>query len=185
MGIKTDILFQFPDRSTGELHRVAKVVMEEVTKRVERGAAWLDVHQPGWVNEIDLTKLNLDDPFKCVLGQVFERAGKSSGASGYELGLARFIEIPSVAEEYSDSLEGFSTDHGFNTFAMYNVKVGPQIYPIIKTSYSMLDAAWFSLIASRRPGEPFAFAERIDQIQEHLNFKFDSLSCQIVQESAR
>jgi hypothetical protein len=39
--------------------------------RVLRGAMVLDEHAPGWHQRIDLEKLDISSPFRCVLGQVF------------------------------------------------------------------------------------------------------------------
>jgi hypothetical protein len=39
--------------------------------RVADGAAWLDLHQPGWTALVDVDLLQLDDPQECVLGQVY------------------------------------------------------------------------------------------------------------------
>jgi hypothetical protein len=42
-----------------------------ITERVAAGAAYLDEHHPGWVERIDLSKLNLGECGHCVLGQLF------------------------------------------------------------------------------------------------------------------
>lgn len=39
--------------------------------KVRRGGEWLDVVAPGWVEWIDMDKLNLANPHFCVLGQLF------------------------------------------------------------------------------------------------------------------
>ena len=42
-----------------------------IEERVARGAAWLDRHEPGWVDDIDLDVLDIEDCSDCVLGQLF------------------------------------------------------------------------------------------------------------------
>lgn len=39
--------------------------------QVKRAAIALDDLRPGWAYKVRLRKLDLDDPFECVLGQVF------------------------------------------------------------------------------------------------------------------
>jgi hypothetical protein len=41
-----------------------------IAERVNAGAAWLDQHQPGWVDRIDLDRLNLEATCHCILGQL-------------------------------------------------------------------------------------------------------------------
>lgn len=45
--------------------------MISVAERVAHGAAWLDERYPGWVDAIDLGKLNVASCHACVLGQVY------------------------------------------------------------------------------------------------------------------
>src|SRR6267378_6692445 len=42
-----------------------------IVERVAVGAAWLDTEKPGWVDRIDLEKLDLVDPDYCILGQEY------------------------------------------------------------------------------------------------------------------
>jgi hypothetical protein len=42
-----------------------------LSSRVAQGVALLDQVRPGWVDRIDLETLNIRNPYKCVLGQVF------------------------------------------------------------------------------------------------------------------
>lgn len=54
-------------------------VMDELTieQRVAAGAAWLDEHAPGWVAQIDLSSLDIEEPCNCILGQVYGHYFKS------------------------------------------------------------------------------------------------------------
>lgn len=47
---------------------------DTVADRVARGAAWLDVRYPTWVDGIDLGILDIADCHHCVLGQVYTGA---------------------------------------------------------------------------------------------------------------
>jgi hypothetical protein len=40
-----------------------------VEERVAAGVAWLDEHAPDWVGRIDLERLDLTSPCRCILGQ--------------------------------------------------------------------------------------------------------------------
>lgn len=97
-------------------------------ERVERGAAWLDEHEPGWELKIDLGELNLASCYKCILGQVYGR---------YENGLkvlARDLLESSIYAERVDVMEeNLGFDIGFDE-------------PII---YADLGKSWTSLIKER------------------------------------
>lgn len=41
----------------------------------QRGAAWLDAVEPGWRDQVNLERLNIEDPTSCVCGQVFAGRG--------------------------------------------------------------------------------------------------------------
>lgn len=40
--------------------------------RVARGAAWLDTVLPGWCRNIDLELLDMEHPWRCIIGQLSE-----------------------------------------------------------------------------------------------------------------
>lgn len=48
---------------------------EEYRVLVSQGAKLLDVKVPGWRERVNVDALDMFDPFKCVLGQVFSRFG--------------------------------------------------------------------------------------------------------------
>lgn len=45
--------------------------MRTVTERVQAGAKFLDKHKPGWWQDIDVKRLNLGSPCRCILGQLY------------------------------------------------------------------------------------------------------------------
>jgi len=47
---------------------VAEATIEQ---RVAAGAAWLDQHEPGWLDRIDAWGLDLASSCRCILGQVY------------------------------------------------------------------------------------------------------------------
>jgi hypothetical protein len=72
---------------------------DELAERVERGAALLDERRPGWWDEVDLSKLDLNSCCRCVLGQLwghywrgaaelfgcpFYNADAAAGAAGFD-----------------------------------------------------------------------------------------------------
>jgi hypothetical protein len=44
--------------------------MSSIAERVAAGAAWLDEHEPGWIDRIDLDTLDLESCIRCVGGQL-------------------------------------------------------------------------------------------------------------------
>lgn len=48
-------------------------------ENVARGAAWLDVEQPDWLNRVDLDRLYMSSSVDCIAGQVF--AHRTEGSS--------------------------------------------------------------------------------------------------------
>jgi hypothetical protein len=44
--------------------------MSTITERVAAGAAFLDEHEPGWDQRIDLDQLNIASSCRCMLGQL-------------------------------------------------------------------------------------------------------------------
>ncbi|HZN72435.1 MAG TPA: hypothetical protein VFC00_12260 [Micromonosporaceae bacterium] len=45
--------------------------MATIAARVAAGAAWLDLHEPGWANRIDTERLLMRSCKECVVGQIF------------------------------------------------------------------------------------------------------------------
>jgi len=48
-----------------------KITTTILTRRVKKGIKWLNEVKPGWYKDIDVEKLNLEEPDVCVCGQVF------------------------------------------------------------------------------------------------------------------
>jgi hypothetical protein len=42
-----------------------------ISERVQRGADWLDENEPDWVARIDLGRLLLHSPCRCICGQPY------------------------------------------------------------------------------------------------------------------
>ena len=53
-------------------------------REIERGAAFLDEHFPGWEDKIDPETLNLEDGCNCILGQVYGAYFKGAEKLGLE-----------------------------------------------------------------------------------------------------
>jgi hypothetical protein len=103
--------------------------MTTTTERVQAGAGLLDQHQPGWVDRIDLDRLNLRDCFACVLGQLFP--GDYYATVHDTLGL-------NWAE---------AAAHGFNVDADGHLNEEAE-----EAEYEELAAAWRELIGARLGG---------------------------------
>lgn len=67
-----------------------------IKTRVERGAAWLDNVQPGWESRVDVTMLNLNDPYHCVCGQVFGRWDRTPKVRAWEYKIDQAGFFPSL-----------------------------------------------------------------------------------------
>lgn len=95
--------------------------MSTVAERVERGAALLDEKRPGWLDVIDVARLDIGSSCNCVGGQV-----------GRALHLGTFVDVMGdlgllVTEE---AAYGFEHD--------------------TEAGYEDLTTAWRSLILARR-----------------------------------
>lgn len=43
----------------------------DFTLEISRGIKWLDEHFPNWRSSVDASTLNMSDPYRCILGQVY------------------------------------------------------------------------------------------------------------------
>lgn len=100
--------------------------MDAVAERVERGAQLLDEKRPGWWQEIDLRRLDIDSPCNCIAGQL----GGSTGAGGY-LAVIRSLDLTGTEEVRC----GFEADDDYDWLA---------------DEYAALTDAWRTLILARR-----------------------------------
>lgn len=112
-----------------------------------KGAAWMDEHCPGWVDQIDLDMLNMGCGEACILGQTT----KCLLGDKYE----NYDSFGVVMDEYPD-LD--AVENGFDvTFQGARIGEG-------RARYEMLTIAWKELIRERlaaaaeqtRPLEPVA-----------------------------
>jgi hypothetical protein len=113
---------------------------EDVTARVDRGAALLDEKRPGWWHEIDLASLDLSLCWACVLGQLGQLyAGLT--LNGYADGLGMV------------GLEGWEArDYGFDVTGAYDERNTPveRIDAAGKAEFEALTEAWRALITARK-----------------------------------
>ena len=116
----------------GRERSVTTTTVPTVAERVQAGAAWLDEHESGWVDRIDLDRLDINSECQCILGQLHgsykaappvQDAADANGAHYGVLGWA----IPL----------GFGLD-----------------WWDCKTDGRELTAAWRELIATRRAAQP-------------------------------
>lgn len=77
---------------------------DNIATRVARGAALLDEKLPGWVDMIDLDRLDIRSPCRCVLGQTWH--DKESRAPFFRHSAALFGEDDN---QFSNEIK-----HGFN-----------------------------------------------------------------------
>jgi hypothetical protein len=110
--------------------------MATIAERVARGAALLDEREPGWWQRIDLDRLDLGSPCRCVLGQLI--TDKDPQPPSLWIEILGWFGIRSRSD----------VSHGFNTYG-----------PGTDAQYRHLTAAWRNLIEVRRieadrAGEP-------------------------------
>lgn len=79
-----------------------------VAARAARGAALLDEKILGWAERIDVDRLRIDDPFSCILGQLFSGnfLPYTHGVEqvfGYQVGLDTAVDF-GFEDFYSDDL---------------------------------------------------------------------------------
>jgi hypothetical protein len=105
-------------------------VPDTIAARVARGAALLDEKLPGWADRIDLDRLDLASPCRCVLGQLWLDKPLGDHEDPFDAAMG-------------DLDLGFSepSRFGFDRYGHSN-----------DTEYMRLDAAWRELIESRRAG---------------------------------
>lgn len=98
-----------------------------IAERVAAGAAWLDEHQPGWIDVIDLERLDLQAACFCILGQLH----------------GNFWTSPSFTGDRTRRIEA-AAPYGF---AIDDEGGGLEVE---EAQYEALTAAWRELIEQRR-----------------------------------
>lgn len=98
-----------------------------IADRAAAGAAWLDQHEPGWVNLIDLGELDLGECESCILGQL---------VGDFEDAVQRHQLVPLTAVAL-----GFDLDPAC-----------PEGDAGCTCDFPALTTAWRELIAGRRAG---------------------------------
>ncbi len=101
--------------------------MDTIAERVARGAALLDERRPGWAGEVNAERLEMNDCYECVLGQLF--GGFIDGWAALDL----------------DDKD--TPDCGFEAESHHNP-------PSHNPEYAALKAAWLAEIAARLEPAP-------------------------------
>ena len=105
---------------------------DTIEARVSRGAALLDEKLPGWVERIDLAKLDLASPCRCILGQTWD-------------GIPDPESTPFAAHANElDLYDEDENDYGFNAGGVDWFEDQPE--------YDALTAEWKRVILARRDG---------------------------------
>lgn len=114
-----------------------------ITERVAAGAAFLDEREPGWLYRIDLARLDLHAPCKCVLGQL-------ATDKHFDLGTWSWSEICSVfgISVFDPAAAQSDYDLGFNAAW----PLGDEVTSL--ADYAALTAEWRRYIEARRAGAP-------------------------------
>ena len=107
------------------------MIVNDITGRVERGAALLDEKRPDWWQDIDLDRLDISTGCTCVAGQLggFSETMRSLGLLPLEAQVAHGFE----ADDNSDLRTPLAV-----------------IYDRADLDYRALTAAWTDLITARR-----------------------------------
>lgn len=103
--------------------------------RVAKGATLLDRERPGWADEIDLGKLDLNSGCRCVLGQLHGPTGEYGESSPFYL-YAQDLFGPSFLE-----VDRGTVEHGFIASGSDESNAG---------AYAVLDELWIEQIRARQ-----------------------------------
>ena len=99
-----------------------------IAERVAAGAALLDEREPGWWQRINLARLDLEAPCRCILGQLDDDLGEG---------------------RWRDLLARFGVAACDDAYYGFNAEEGRQE----PGQYASLTAAWRELIGARREAE--------------------------------
>lgn len=99
---------------------------------VAKGAAWLDENKPGWIDMINIQKLEMSNCLRCALGQIFRN-------------YRNVIDCHQDGDFYKGwkSVE-WSREHGFEKEKVSMSGLSREV------AYSTLTLVWKKLILSRR-----------------------------------
>lgn len=96
-----------------------------LTHRVKRGIAWLDETVPDWRVVINLETLEMQRPWRCVLGQIFaDHANGYEETNGFGYALRTYGGPTWLAQDV------WAREHGFD-----------------HTDYELLDSVWRGFLA--------------------------------------
>jgi len=123
-------------RSWWQGRRTQQITPEQVRKRVQRGADYLDNVDPDWYRRVDSETLELDDGRHCVLGQLHGE---------FRLGLGR-SHLITMSSAPRASLSPVA--YGFK--CVENVPDEWQAY-----DYDLLNEAWKEAVRTRQDADPF------------------------------
>ena len=113
-------------------------------QRVTRGVAWLDANVPGWVDKVEVMKLEMDSACFCVLGQVFSNestydvTGSPFDDTGYDIGLDLACETEVEAHM---GISRWAIDHGFDSVELRDGRI---------LDFDALGEIWVDVIEARK-----------------------------------
>jgi hypothetical protein len=90
------------------------MITEDLRCRIRDGAAWLDEHQEGWRDRVQVIDLQLSNACLCVLGQVFSDQAHTASLSDSD-GCGRYGDSFVADESGATYYQGF-------WYAMYERK---------------------------------------------------------------
>lgn len=114
--------------------RIQRITLENARTRVQRGAEYLDEHDPGWHQRVDTKTLELSNGAHCVLGQLH---------GDFRLGLGR-SQMINLSSAPRASLSPVA--YGFKC-----VSDVPDTWQ--DRDYRMLNTAWSEEVARRQAAE--------------------------------
>lgn len=110
---------------------------EEIQLAVKKGVLWLDENHDGWEFKIDLSKLQMSNCERCVIGQAVGNYWRTTAEEARKM---RESEV----EDFENYLSGdeWAAEHGFDVNTVEN---GTQY----SVSYAALEAAWVEVLNDR------------------------------------
>lgn len=114
---------------------------------IARGAAWLDENKPGWERLIDPSMLEMKEPCRCILGQVFEQEAceLSDGNirwDGYSLALHQVYGLTFMPSSWA-------IGHGFNIDDPDPSDEKGDYAELVMKAFRQLETEWIAFVKDR------------------------------------
>lgn len=108
--------------------------LEQLVRRVEKGATLLDEHYVRWEDAIDLETLDIEHSDLCVLGQIGHHPEFSNGKDYHQM-------LPIIFADWTGDITESAETHGFD------IETGGTFW---QEQYEALTREWSRVIKERK-----------------------------------